>query len=114
MANEEKRKHQRFSSLNLSYVCLDEDQNTVKQGMGRTLNLSESGILLETHFPISSEHHVILSIGLGDDLADLQGRPVHVRAMDQGIYEVGIEFVDPGDAPLGAIRRFLQSISSEE
>jgi hypothetical protein len=114
MTNDEKRKHQRFSSLNLSYVCLDEDQKTVKQGMGRTLNLSESGILLETHFPISEEHHVILSIGLGEDLVDLRGRPVHVRATGQGIYEIGIEFVDPGETPLRAVRQFVQSLSPEE
>jgi hypothetical protein len=114
MTNEEKRKHQRFSSLNLSYVCLDEDQQTVKQGMGRTLNLSESGILLETHFPISKEHDVVLSIGLGEDLVDLRGRPVHVRAKGQGAYEIGIEFVDPGEASLRAVRQFVQSISPEE
>jgi len=114
MTNEEKRKHQRFSSLNLSYVCLDEDQKTVKQGMGRTLNLSESGILLETHFPISEEHHVVLSIGLGEDLVDLRGRPVHVRATGQGTYEIGIESVDPGQATLRAIRQFLQSLPPEE
>ncbi len=114
MTNEEKRKHQRFSSLNLSYVCLDEDQKTVKQGMGRTLNLSESGILLETHFPISEEHHVVLSIGLGEDLVDLRGRPVHVRATGQGTYEIGIEFVDPGQAALRAVRQFVQSLPPEE
>ncbi|MCU0591444.1 MAG: PilZ domain-containing protein [Desulfobacterales bacterium] len=114
MKNDEKRKHQRFSSLNLSYVCLDEDQKAVKQGMGRTLNLSESGILLETHFPISEEHHVILSIGLGEDLVDLRGRPVHVRATGQGSYEIGIEFIDPPETALRSVRLFVQSISSED
>jgi len=43
METEEKRKHQRFNSLNLSYICLDEDQQAVKQGMGRTLNLPNPG-----------------------------------------------------------------------
>lgn len=114
MTNQEKRRHQRFSSLNLSYVCLDEEQRTIKQGMGRTLNLSEAGILLETHFPISKEHHVVLSIGLGEDLVDLRGRPVHVRATGQGTYEIGIEFVNPGETPLRAIREFVQSLQSEE
>lgn len=114
MTNAEKRKHHRFSSLNLSYVCLDENEKVVKQGMGRTLNLSESGILLETYFPISATHSVILSIGLGDDLVDLRGRPVHVRASGQGSYEVGIEFVDPEETTLRRIRRFVQSLSQEE
>jgi hypothetical protein len=114
MKNEEKRKHQRISSLNLSYVCLDEDQKAIKQGMGRTLNLSESGILLETHFPIAETHTVILSIGLGDDMADLRGRPVHVRATGPGLYEVGIEFVDAQEEALRPLRQFLQALSQEE
>ncbi len=111
MTNEEKRKHHRFSSLNLSYVCLDENQKAVKQGMGRTLNLSESGILLETHFPIATTHNVILSIGLGEDLVDLRGRPVHVSSDGQGAYEVGIEFVDPDERALRTVRQFVQTLS---
>jgi hypothetical protein len=110
MKNEEKRKHPRSGSLNLSYVCLDEDQKAVKQGMGRTLNLSESGILLETYFPIQSEHTVVLSIGLEEHLVDVKGRPVYVRTKGQGVYEVGIEFLDPNENVIDAIRNFLDSL----
>jgi hypothetical protein len=35
MTSENKRKHERIQSLNLSYICIDEDENIVKQGMGR-------------------------------------------------------------------------------
>ena len=64
MTSENKRKHERIQSLNLSYICLDEDNNIVKQGMGRSLNISESGILLETHFPIEPNHTIQLTISL--------------------------------------------------
>jgi hypothetical protein len=113
MKNDENRKHRRISSLNLSYICLDEDRKTVKQGMGRTLNLSESGILLETHFPIAAEHTVILSIGLEDRVVDLKGRPVHVRSTDKGVYEIGIEFIDPDVKTLMAVKQFLGSAALE-
>jgi hypothetical protein len=79
MTTQEKRKHARVSSLNLSYVCLDEKDKIVKQGMGRTLNVSESGILLETHFPIDNKHIVTLTLGLEEELVDIKGRPVHTR-----------------------------------
>jgi hypothetical protein len=111
MTNEEKRKHQRIDSLNLSYICLDEGRHVVKQGMGRTLNLSESGILLETYFPINSEHMVILSMGLEESLVDVKGRPVYVRSKEQGVYEVGIEFLDLDENMLEAIRHFLSSLA---
>ena len=113
MKKDENRKHRRISSLNLSYICLDEDRKTVKQGMGRTLNLSESGILLETHFPIAAEHTVILSIGLEDRVVDLKGRPVHVRSTDKGVYEIGIEFIDPDAKTLKAVKQFLRSATLE-
>jgi c-di-GMP-binding flagellar brake protein YcgR len=112
MKTQEKRKHLRVNSLNLSYVCLDEDSKPVKQGMGRTLNLSESGILLETHFPIAAEHSVVLSIGLEDDLVELKGRPVHVHSKKQGVYEVGIEFVDTDENTRRTVRQFIRSLAT--
>jgi len=107
MTSENKRKHDRIQSLNLSYICLDEDENIVKQGMGRTLNISESGILLETHFPIELKHVVQLTISLEEDLLDIKGKPVHVRSSGQGKYEIGIQFVelDPGASKI--IKEFV-------
>jgi hypothetical protein len=94
MTSENKRKHERIQSLNLSYICLDEDKNIVKQGMGRTLNISESGILLETHFPIESTHTILLTVSLEENLLDIKGKPVHVQSLDGGKYQIGIQFAD--------------------
>ena len=48
----ERRRHPRFESLNLiSYVVYDETDNAVRQGMGRTLNISKTGICLDTYKP---------------------------------------------------------------
>lgn len=94
MTSENKRKHERIQSLNLSYICLDEDNNIIKQGMGRTLNISESGILLEAHFPIEPNHTIQMTISLEEDLLDIKGKPVHVQSIDGGKYQIGIRFVD--------------------
>jgi c-di-GMP-binding flagellar brake protein YcgR len=107
MTSENKRKHDRIQSLNLSYICLDEDENIVKQGMGRTLNISESGILLETHFPIEPEHMVQLTISLEEDLLDIKGKPVHVRSSGQGKYEIGIQFVELDQGASQIIKEFV-------
>ena len=107
MTSENKRKHERIQSLNLSYICIDEDENIVKQGMGRTLNLSETGILLETHFPIELNHVVQLTISLEEDLLDIKGKPVHVRPRDQGKYEIGIQFVELDPSASQIIKKFV-------
>ena len=113
MAIQEKRKHARFESLNLSYVCLDENNEIIKQGMGRTLNLSESGILLETHFPIHKTHVVTLTLGLGEDLIDIKGRPVHTRTNTGGKYEVGIEFTEPDQKACQALKKFVNAFQNQ-
>ena len=107
MTSENKRKHERIQSLNLSYICIDEDENIVKQGMGRTLNLSETGILLETHFPIELNHVLQLTISLEEDLLDIKGKPVHVRPRDQGKYEIGIQFVELDPSTSQIIKKFV-------
>ncbi len=108
MTSENKRKHERIQSLNLSYLCLDEDQNIVKQGMGRTLNISESGILLETHFPIKPNHTIKLNIILEEDLLDIKGNPVHVESLDEGKYQIGIKFVDLDENDAKTLQNFIK------
>ena len=110
MTIEEKRKHTRINSLNLSYVCLDEKNKKVKQGMGRTLNVSESGILLETNFPIDSKHIVLLTIGLEEDIVDIKGRAVHFKINAQGMHEVGIEFMDTDDKANKILKKFIRAV----
>jgi len=109
MAIEEKRKHPRIDSLNLSYVCLDENNQIIKQGMGRSLNVSESGILLETHFPIDDQHIITLTLGLEEDLIDVKGRPVHTRINDAGKYEVGVEFLKFDAKTRKALKKFIDT-----
>lgn len=95
MNSNDKRKHPRIDSLNLSYICVDEEQNVIKHGIGRTLNVSQSGLLLETHFDVKSTHMLLLTIGFEEDLIDIKGKVVHSKpGKSAGTYEIGIEFVE--------------------
>jgi c-di-GMP-binding flagellar brake protein YcgR len=114
MTTRDKRKHARISSLNLSYVCLDENNQIIKQGMGRTLNVSESGILLETHFPIDDQHIVRLILGLEEDLIEIKGRPIHTRINDEGKYEVGIEFLKSHAKARKALKKFIDTFQKKQ
>ena len=114
MTIEEKRKHARINSLNLSYICLDEENKKVKQGMGRTLNVSESGILLETNFPIDSKHIVLLTIGLEEDIVDIRGKAVHSKTNAQGLYEVGIQFMDTDNKVNKTLKKFIDAVDKTD
>ncbi|MFZ7127896.1 MAG: PilZ domain-containing protein [Desulfobacterales bacterium] len=107
----EKRKHVRIHSLNLSHVSLEDADEPVKQSIGRTLNVSESGILLETHFPIPLDQSISLTIGLEEDLVEIRGKVVHLLDGEKGKYEMGIEFTRIDDQASDVLRRYIQAFN---
>jgi len=104
----EKRKHTRVNSLNLSHVAVDDREHTVKQAIGRTLNVSENGILLETHFPIESDQNVELTLGFEENLVNLRGRVVHLLNGETGKFEMGIQFTDIDEEGSHVIKDFIE------
>ncbi len=104
----EKRKHHRINALNLSHVAVDDREESVKQAIGRTLNVSETGILLETHFPIESDQNVELTLGFEEDLVNLKGKVIHLLNGETGKFEMGIQFTDIDNQAVDVIRDFIQ------
>ena len=114
MTTKERRHHPRISALNLiSYNCLDETQGIVAQGMGRTLNISEGGILLETHTPIDPKNAISLAIGLEDDLINIDGTVVFSMAGKDEKYEAGIEFREMSDSTLDILKKYIKAFSEQ-
>lgn len=114
MTTEDKRKNARINALNLiSYSCIDETVQTVAQGMGRTLNVSQDGILLETHVPIDPKHTVALAIGLEDDLINIKGRVVFSMAGGDERFEAGIEFIDTDEAELDVLKKYIKAFREQ-
>jgi PilZ domain-containing protein len=110
----EKRRHYRINALNLlNYVCFDEEGNIIGQGMGRTLNVSESGILLETHVSLQHGCRITLTIGLEDDLIDIDGTVVFSKQGPEAPYEAGIEFFEKDGEPDLILSEFIKAFREE-
>lgn len=107
MANNDKRKHTRINSLNLSYVCIDENGKTVNEGIGRTLNVSEGGILLETGFEIMPEYGLLITIAVEDNLLDIKGKVIRCSKNEQNKYHTGIEFIGIDENALEVLRKYI-------
>ncbi len=114
MSTIEKRRHVRVDSFNLSYVCVDESGEVINEGMGRTLNVSESGILLETYFPTESGQLLELTIALDEKLIDIKGKVAHHRKGKSRSFEAGIEFVDLTEDKLTDIKRYIELFQNRE
>jgi c-di-GMP-binding flagellar brake protein YcgR len=98
MARDDKRKDPRIPSINLiSYVSFDEHDQPMMQGMGRTLNVSEGGILLETHVPLDPHRKVRLTIAMEDELVEFKGRIAHSAKREDGGFTTGVEFIEMND-----------------
>jgi len=88
----ERRRFIRPEALNLlDYLVIDEQGGQGKYAMGRTLNVSEGGILMETHVPLPVGQQVMITLGLNDKLIDVMGYIIYTTN-EAGRYQNGIEF----------------------
>jgi PilZ domain len=93
MKQREKRKFIRYDSLHLlDYQVLDEEGNPGAYSMGRTIDVSIDGLKLETTIPFKADTRLLITVGLEDDLIDLEGRTTHSHP-DNGRYISGINFL---------------------
>lgn len=115
MTNEEKRKFDRIDSLHLlNYVYKDDVSEEAMQGMGRTLNVSEAGILLETHTPpISVGSVVSLTIGFEEDVVDIKGRVIYTKESEGDMFESGIEFFDVEDKAKKILGQYIAEFNAK-
>ena len=107
MAAVERRRHKRIASLNLVNFSSYRDDVLTKQGMGRTINVSEDGIQLEIHSMIDQEDQLELTIGFEDDIAEMKGRIVYCREEEGGTFGLGVEFLDVGSDALHILTRYV-------
>jgi len=52
---------------------------------------SQKGVLLETHFQIDLNHTLLLSVGLGDNLVELEGRVIYCRKLQNDKFATGVQ-----------------------
>ena len=104
----EKRKYPRTGSHNLvSYVCHDDKNRVVCEGMGRTLNVSEGSILLETRDAVDTSYSVSMTVALEDELMDIQGSVIFSKKRPNGNYETGIQFLGIEEKKIRFLRQFI-------
>ena len=109
----EKRKHSRVDSIYLlNYVYLDADGKELLQGMGRTINVSETGIMLEVHVPLSESNMIDVVVGLKEDMVPIRGKVIFTRTVANDQYRSGIEFSDIEPFALEILRNYIQAFNN--
>lgn len=109
MNGNDKRRHIRIESTNLlNFVCMGEDGEPYHQGMGRTLNVSENGILLETYKPLDSQTPILITLSIEDELVDIEGEVVFLKKSAKDIYVAGVQFSQINDKERMILLKFIE------
>lgn len=106
-----KRRSPRIESENsVGYVLFDKMRVKVDQGSGRTKNLSQNGVLLETKKVLNGAYVVLVTINLDGKKVKVKGKVVTSRFDESlGCFLSGIEFIGPKDEQLEAIVAFVKA-----
>lgn len=108
------------SSLRVSKILFaemtsfDQKEDGATQSLGRTLNISEGGMLLEVAKDMPFQLKVNLRLGFKNEVIEIEGAVIHMRKTEAGDMEVGIEFVNPTDNQLIAINQAMAAAPGKE
>ncbi|GAB6097363.1 hypothetical protein JCM14469_36170 [Desulfatiferula olefinivorans] len=107
----EKRRKPRIETSNLvDYVLFDQARNTLEKGKGHTLNLSQTGLLLQTPVPLKGVFVMLMTIDLNGNDVKVEGRLIYTkRDESSGRYLSGVEFTGPRDKQVQAIVTFVKA-----
>lgn len=115
MTNMTATEHRNFIRKNalhlLDYLVIDQHGQQTTYSMGRTLDVSENGLKLETTHQISKGDSLLITVGLENDLVDLRGEVMHSEVHDEQ-YVTGIEFQDISEEGRRIFKKYTEAFRS--
>jgi hypothetical protein len=109
MKQREQRKFIRYDSLHLlDYLVLDEEGKPGIYSMGRTIDVSLDGLKLETTTELSPNTRLLITVGIEDDLVDLEGQTTHAHPQD-GRYISGITFLKTSKEGRRVLAKYIEA-----
>jgi len=112
-ADKEARQYPRVSKLCFTAVKQYDTSGELEGAqLGKTLNLSEGGILLETDTPLPFLAQIEVLLGLESEMLKIKGEVAHLRRREEGLVEMGIRFVEISDHDLELLRSSLEGVGS--
>jgi c-di-GMP-binding flagellar brake protein YcgR len=108
----EKRKHPRVDITNLiSYRCMNDGGKQTKEGRGKSVNISQGGILIETQSPFEWQDSLLLFIDIEDESVGIKGKVVYCNAANFGKFRTGIQFLETNEKIVSFVERLLEAYS---
>src|SRR5512141_1783688 len=87
------RQYTRVETCNLiSFLSVDADGHVLRQGMGKAIDISQNGMLLESALPVDSEFVSLMSTDPDDPLIEITAQVAYSRRSHTGSYLTGMRF----------------------
>ena len=101
----EKRSSRRIRSLNLtSYTPRKGEEQQYIVSIGRTLDVSEGGVKVETHRRLADGTELEMDIAIEDRIITAKGEVVHTEELKNGLFGTGIRFSAISDEDRESLR----------
>jgi len=108
----ERRRAERRYSLNfLEFAVIGKNGEVLFREMGRTLNVSSTGIKLETPALIEAGQRARVTLSLRNDLLDLAGKVAHAEIAGPELFSAGIQFTRLDDKTQRVLSRYLAAFN---
>ncbi len=93
MSTPERRKYPRVRVYYpISYVCMDKNGRIVQENIRVALNISQSGILIETADSVFSKYISLIYVDLNKNIIKIKGKVSYCKRNKSGKYRTGISF----------------------
>lgn len=105
------RRYLRRDALHLlDYLVINDDGSEGLYSMGRTLDVSIDGIQLETDKKLAPSSLIKITVGLENDLIDIEGRVIHCSpSLDR--YVSGINFLKVSKEGRRILARYIEAFN---
>lgn len=110
MAFVEKRSHPRLhTTTQVAFTCFDEKGSVGTRGTGKALNISQGGILMETHDLVICPFIRLAALDNEKNPIVFKGRVIFAKPLEGKRFEVGIRFGGNRKQNLDSLTRFVKS-----
>ena len=109
----ERRRAERRSALKfLDYETLSDTGEVTGRGLARTLNVSDTGLRLETGEFFEPGQKLRITLGLAEDLVQVAGQIMHSEPVDDELCSSGVMFLEFAEDDREVYRLHLDALKA--
>jgi len=94
----------------LDYEILSPEGAVIGRGLARTLNVSATGLLLETNQPFPPGQTLRITLGLRDELVQVTGEIAHSEENAAALYNSGVCFLAFPEDDCATYRQHIETL----